>query len=141
MKSRVWQNSSRRPSNQRTRSGQISSQWRYQHPQNIAGWRTDPAREAQLRAVMEKNQTSFQAQIRLASYYEGVNDVDGAVKALEAALSIKPKHQLTRRRYAQILMRGEKPDAAAAQYAFLLKHSPNTLANSPVRSLLVRNLQ
>ena len=79
---------------------------------------------------MEENQTSFQAQIRLASYYEGVNDVDGAVKALEAALSIKPKHQLTRRRYAQILMRGEKPDAAAAQYAFLLKHSPNTLANS-----------
>ena len=79
---------------------------------------------------MEKNPTSFQAQIRLASYYEGVNDVDGAVKALEAALSIKPKHQLTRRRYAQILMRGEKPDAAVAQYAFLLKHSPNTLANS-----------
>ena len=120
----------RRPSNQRTRSGQISSQWRYQHPQNIAGWRTDPAREAQFRAVMEKNPTSFQAQIRLVSYYEGVNDVDGAVKALEAALSIKPKDQLTRRRYAQILMRGEKPNAAVAQYAFLLKHSPNTLANS-----------
>ena len=120
----------RRPTNQRTRSGQIASQWRYQHPQNIAGWRTDPAHEAQLRSAMEKNQTSFQAQIRLASYYEGVNDVDGAAKALQAALSIKPKHQLTRRRYAQILMRGEKPDAAAAQYAFLLKHSPNTLANS-----------
>ena len=122
----------RRSTNQLTRSGQVSSQWNYQHPQNIAGWRTDPAREAQLRAMIDKNTTSFQAQIRLASYYEGVNDVDGAVKALEAALSIKPKHQLTRRRYAQILRRGEKPDAAAAQYAILLKHSPNALANTHV---------
>ena len=122
----------RRSTNQLTRSGQVSSQWNYQHPQNIAGWRTDPAREAQLRAMIDKNPTSFQAQIRLASYYEGVNDIDGAVKALEAALSIKPKHQLTRRRYAQILRRGEKPDAAAAQYAILLKHSPNALANTHV---------
>ena len=82
--------------------------------------------------MIDKNPTSFQSHIRLASYYEGVNDIDGAVNALEAALSIKPKHQLTRRRYAQILRRGEKPDAAAAQYAILLKHSPNALANTHV---------
>ena len=75
----------RHPTNPRTRSGRGSIQWNYRHPQNIAGWRTNPAREAQLRAVIEKNPTSFQAQIRLASYYEGVNDVDGAAKTLEAS--------------------------------------------------------
>ncbi len=116
----------------RTRSGRGSNQWNYRHPRKIAGWRTNPAREAQLRAVIEKNPTSFQAHIRLASYYEGVNDVDSAAKTLEAALTIKPKHHLTRRRYAQILMRGEKPDAAAAQYTFLLKQNPNALANTHV---------
>lgn len=122
----------RHPTKQRTRSGRGSSQWNYRHPRKIAGWRTNPAREAQLRAVIEKNPTSFQAHIRLASYYEGMNDVDSAAKTLEAALTIKPKHHLTRRRYAQILMRGEKPDAAAAQYAILLKQNPNALANTHV---------
>ena len=122
----------RHPTKPRTRSGRGSIQWNYRHPRKIAGWRTNPAREAHLRAVIEKNPTSFQAHIRLASYYEGMNDVDSAAKTLEAALTIKPKHHLTRRRYAQILMRGEKPDAAAAQYTILLKQNPNALANTHV---------
>ncbi len=122
----------RHPTKPRTRSGRGSIQWNYRHPRKIAGWRTNPAREAQLRTVIEKNPTSFQAHIRLASYYEGMNDVDSAAKTLEAALTIKPKHHLTRRRYAQILMRGEKPDAAAAQYTILLKQNPNALANTHV---------
>ena len=64
----------------------------------------------------EKNPISFRAQINLATYYEAVNQTDKAAKAFEAALALRPKDGITRQRYAQMLIRGGRADAAVTQY-------------------------
>ena len=113
--------------NRRDQYGQTMHNWYFQQASNLARRRATKEREDLLILAAEKNATSFRAQINLATYYEAANQVDKATKAFDAALSLRPKDGITRERYAQMLMRGGRADAAVAQYTILLEDNPNAL--------------
>ena len=113
--------------NRRDRYGQTMHNWYFRQASNLARRRATKEREELLILSAEKNPTSFRAQINLATYYEAVNQTDKAAKAFDAALALRPKDGITRQRYAQMLMRGGRADAAAAQYTMLLMDNPNAL--------------
>ena len=113
--------------NRRDRHGMIMHNWHFQRASNLARRRATKEREDLLILAAEKTPTSFQAQMNLATYYEAVNQVDNAAKAFDAALALRPKDGIARQRYAQMLMRGGRADAAVAQYTILLKDNPNAL--------------
>ncbi len=113
--------------NRRGRHGQTMYNWYFQQASNLARRRATKEREDLLILAAEKNPTSFRAQINLATYYESVNQIDKAAKAFEAALALRPKDGITRQRYAQMLIRSGRADAAVTQYTILLKDNPNAL--------------
>ena len=113
--------------NRRDRYGQTMHNWHFQQASNIARRRATKEREDLLILAVEKNPTSFRAQINLATYYEAVNQTDKAAKAFDAVLALRPKDGTTRQRYAQMLMRGGRADAAVTQYTILLRDDPNAL--------------
>ena len=113
--------------NWRGQYGQAMDSWHLEQALSIARRRATKERGDLLILSAEKSPTSFQAQINLATYYEAMNQVDNAAKAFEAALALRPKDGLTRQRYAQMLMRGRRTDAAVTQYTILLRNNPNVL--------------
>ena len=113
--------------NRRDRYGQTMHSWHFQQASNIARRRATKEREDLLILAAGKNPNSFRAQINLATYYEAVNQTDKAAKVFDAALALRPKDGITRQRYAQMLMRGGRTDAAVTQYTILLKDNPNAL--------------
>lgn len=114
----------------RSRYGQAMHQWDFQQAVHLMRRRVTPTGETQLLAAVEKKPTSFQAQMRLAAHYEGTNEVDKAAQAFEVALSIRPKDETVRWRYAQMLMRGGRSDAAIAQFTILSKNNPNAFSSN-----------
>ena len=115
--------------NQRDRYGQTLHRWDMQRAvQSARRSKGLRAREPQLVAAAEKDPNSFQAQVRLATFYEATNQVKKASEAYEAALTLRPKDSMTRQRYAQMLERRGKSKDAAAQYLILLKDNPNALS-------------
>ena len=113
--------------NWRGQYGQPMNSWHLEQALSIARRRATKERGDLLILSAEKNPTSFQAQINLATYYEAMNQVDNAAKAFEAALALRPKDEITRQRYAQMLMRGRRTDAAVTQYTILLRNNSNVL--------------
>ena len=113
--------------NRRDRYGQTMHSWHFQQASNIARRRATKEREDLLILAAGKSPNSFRAQINLATYYEAINQTDKAAKAFDAALAVRPKDGITRQRYAQMLMRGGRTDAAVTQYTILLKDDPNAL--------------
>ena len=113
--------------NRRDRHGQTMYNWYFQQASNLARRRATKEREDLLILAAEKNPTSFRAQINLATYYEAVSQIDKAAKAFEAVLALRPKDGITRQRYAQMLIRSGRADAAVTQYTILLKDNPNAL--------------
>ena len=115
--------------NQRDRYGQTLHRWDMQRAvQSARRSKGLRAREPQLVEAAEKDPNSFQAQVRLATFYEATNQVQKASEAYEAALTLRPKDSMTRQRYAQMLERRGKAKDAAAQYLILLKDNPNALS-------------
>ena len=82
---------------------------------------------SQLVEAAQKNPDSFQAQVRLATFYESTNQLKKASEAFEAALALRPKDSMTRQRYAQMLQRSGQAKEAVTQYSTLLKDNPNAL--------------
>ena len=114
--------------NQRDRYGQTLYSWHFQQASRMAGRsKAVREREPQLVAAVEKNPDSFQAQAKLATFYESTNQLKKASEAFEAALSLRPKDSMTRQRYAQMLQRSGQAKAAVTQYTTLLKDNPNVL--------------
>ena len=113
--------------NRRDRYGQTMHNWYFQQASNMARRRATKEREDRLILAAEKNPTSFRVQINLATYYEAVNQTDKAAKAFDAALALRPKDGITRQRYAQMLIRSRRIDAAVTQYTILLRDDPNAL--------------
>ena len=113
--------------NRRDRYGQTMHNWYFQQASNMARRRATKEREDLLILAAEKNPTSFRVQINLATYYEAVNQTDKAAKAFDAALALRPKDGITRQRYAQMLIRSRRTDAAVTQYTILLRDDPNAL--------------
>ncbi len=116
--------------NRRDRYGQTMHNWYFQQASNMARRRATKEREDLLTLAAEKNPNSFRAQINLATYYEAMNQIDKAAKAFDTALGLRPKDGVTRQRYAQMLMRGGRADAAVAQYTILLRDDPNALGHN-----------
>ncbi len=114
----------------RGRHGQTMYNWYFQQASNLARRRATKEREDLLILSAERNPTSFRAQINLATYYEAVNQIDNAAKAFEAALALRPKDGITRQRYAQMLIRSGRSEAAVTQYTILLENNPNALGFS-----------
>ena len=116
--------------NRRDRYGQTMHNWHFQQASNRARRRATKEREDLLILTAEKTPNSFRAQINLATYYEAVNQTDKAAKAFDAALALRPKDGITRQRYAQMLIRTGRTDAAVMQYTILLKDDPNALGHN-----------
>ena len=114
--------------NQRDQYGQTLHPWQFQTAVNLAS-RSEASkeREPRLIAAAEKNPDSFQAQIRLATFYERTKQVKKASAAFNAALALRPKDSMTRQRYAQMLKRNGRQVDAVDQYILLLKANPNAL--------------
>ena len=114
--------------NQRDRYGQTLHSWYFQQASRMVG-RSKVARERepQLVAAAEKNPDSFQAQVRLATFYESTNQLKKASETFKAALALRPKDSMTRQRYAQMLQRSGQAKEAVTQYSILLKSNPNAL--------------
>ena len=117
--------------NQRDRYGRTLYAWDMQRAVQTAGRSKGlREREPQLIAAAQKDPNSFQAQVRLATFYEQTNQVQKASEAYEAALALRPKDSMTRQRYAQMLERSGKASDAVTQYMILLKENPNALGYS-----------
>ncbi len=117
--------------NQRDRYGRTLYAWDMQRAVQTAGRSKGlREREPKLIAAAQKDPNSFQAQVRLATFYEQTNQVQKASEAYEAALSLRPKDSMTRQRYAQMLERRGNASDAVTQYMILLKENPNALGSS-----------
>ena len=115
--------------NQRDRYGRTLYSWDLRRAVQTAGRAKGlREREPQLVAAAQKDPNSFQAQVRLATFYEQTNQVQKASEAFDAALALRPQDSMTRQRYAQMLERRGKAKEAAAQYLILLKENPNALS-------------
>ena len=114
--------------NQRDRYGRTLYSWDFRRAVQTAGRAKGLRdREPQLVAAVQKDPNSFQAQVRLATFYEQTNQVQKASEAFDAALALRPQDSMTRQRYAQMLQRRGKAKEAAAQYLILLKENPSAL--------------
>ena len=114
--------------NQRDRYGRTLYSWDFRRAVQTAGRAKGLRdREPQLVAAVQKDPNSFQAQVRLATFYEQTNQVQKASEAFDAALVLRPQDSMTRQRYAQMLQRRGKAKEAAAQYLILLKENPSAL--------------
>ena len=114
--------------NQRDWYGQTLYSWTFQQATHlISRSKTVREREPQLIEAVEKNPDSLQAQVQLAMFYESTNQVKKASDVFDAALALRPKDSMTRRRYAQMLQRSGQTVDAVAQYMTLLEGNPNAL--------------
>ena len=114
--------------NQRDRYGRTLYSWHFQQASRMAGRsKAVREREPQLVEAAEKNPESFQAQAKLATFYESTNQLKKASTAFEAAIALRPKDSMIRQRYAQMLQRSGQAKAAVTQYIALLKDNPNAL--------------
>ena len=86
-----------------------------------------PDRERKLLAAVQKNPEAHQARLRLAIFYESIDQPKKASEAFKALLALRPKDSITRYRYAQMLQRTGQAKEAVDQYMVLLKDNPNVL--------------
>ena len=114
--------------NQRDRYGQTLYSWRFQQASHMVGRsKVVREREPQLVEAVQKDPNSFQAQVKLATFYESTNQLKKASDAFKAALALRPKDSMTRQRYAQMLQRSGQAKEAVTQFSVLLKDNPNAL--------------
>ena len=114
--------------NQRDRYGMTLYSWHFQQAARTVGRsKVVREREPQLVEATQKNPDSFQAQVRLATFYEGTNQLKKASDAFKVALALRPKDSMTRQRYAQMLQRSGQVKEAATEFTTLLKDNPNAL--------------
>ena len=114
--------------NQRDRYGQRLYSWHFQQASQMVGRsKAIREREPQLIAAVQNDPDSFQARVKLATFYESTNQLKKASEAFEAALELRPKDNMTRQRYAQMLQRSGQAKEAVTQYIVLLKDNPNAM--------------
>ncbi len=117
--------------NQRGQHGQLFHSRNMQQAVRLAGRATGAsARESKLVEAIERNPKSFQAHIRLASFYESQNQIQKASDAFEAALVLRRTDSMTRQRYADMLQRSGRAKSAVTQYVILLKENVNALPSN-----------
>ncbi len=85
------------------------------------------SRESELVKATENNPNSFQAYLKLATFYESANQIEKASEAFKAALNLRPNDSMTRLRYVQMLQRSGKVGEAVPHYTILLKDNSSSL--------------
>ena len=116
---------------QRDQYGRTMGSYYIQQATNIARQsRNTNNREMILLEAVKKNPNSFRSQIKLANYYESINQVKKASDAFRMALDLRPKDSMTRHRYAQMLQRNGNSVDAVTEYTALIKENPNILGNN-----------
>ncbi len=114
--------------NRRDRYGRTLSTWKLQRATHLTSHsKSIKDRELQLIEAARKNPNSHKAQINLAAFYEGTEQMDKASEAFKTALTIRPKDSDTRKRYADFLYRSGRFEDAIPQYTKLLQDNPNIL--------------
>lgn len=110
------------------RYGRMMYSYSFQQATNLAN-RSNSIKERENKFVAdaEKNPESFQAQLRLAMYYEGTNKIGKAADAFKAALKLQPKDDMVRLRYVQMMERNGKAVDVIPEYLTLLKNDSSAL--------------
>ncbi len=84
-------------------------------------------REKRFIAEAQKNPEAFQAQLKLAMFYENTNQIEKASQGFKKALELQPKDSITRLRYVRMLERAGKAMEALPEYTTLLKNDSTAL--------------
>ena len=112
----------------RDRYGRTLSTWKLQQATHLTSHSESiKDHEIQLIEAARKNPNSHKAQIKLAAFYEGTEQIEKAIAAFKTALTLRPKDSDTRKRYANLLYRSGKYLDAILQYTKLLQENPSIL--------------
>ena len=115
-------------SNRPDRYGRTLYHWNLQRATHLVSHaKSLRAREPQLVEAVENNPNSFPAHVKLATFYESTNQIEKASEAFKAALSLRPKESMIRRRYVQMLQRNGRAADAIPHYTILLKGNSSAL--------------
>ena len=115
-------------SNRPDRYGRTLYYWNLQRATHLVSHaKSLRAREPQLVEAVENNPNSFPAHVKLATFYESTNQIEKASEAFKAALSLRPKESMVRRRYVQMLQRNGRAADAVPHYTILLKGNSSAL--------------
>ncbi len=114
--------------NRPDRYGRMMYSWNFQQATKLVNQsKSIKEREDKFITDVEKNPESFQAQLRLAMYYEGTNKISKAAETFKAALKLQPKDDMVRLRYVQMMERNGKANDVIPEYLTLLKNDSSAL--------------
>ena len=114
--------------NRPDRYGRTLYYWNFQRATHLASHaKSMRAREPELIKAIENNPNSFQAHVKLATFYESTNQIEKASGAFTAALALRPNNNMTRHRYVQMLQRSGKVSDAVPHYTLLLRDNSSAL--------------
>ena len=117
--------------NRPDRYGRTLYYWNFQRATHLASRSKGVrSREPELVKATENNPNSFQAHLKLATFYESTNQIEKASEAFKAALALRPNDSMIRHRYVQMLQRSGKVSDAVPHYTILLKNNSNALGYS-----------
>ncbi len=108
--------------------GRMMSTWSFQQANSLVGTvKERKNRETKIIEDAQNNPTSFNAQLKLAMFYEGTNKIQKASEAFKSVLNLRPKEINIRLRYVQMLERSGKAKDAIPHYKVLLKSDSSIL--------------
>ena len=114
--------------NRPDRHGRTLYYWNFQRATHLASHAKNMrSREPELIKATENNPNSFQAHVKLATFYENTNQIEKASAAFTAALALRPNDDMIRHRYVQMLKRTGKASDAVPHYTILLRNNSNAL--------------
>ena len=114
--------------NRPDRYGRTLYYWNFQRATHLASRSKGVrSREPELVKATENNLNSFQAHLKLAIFYESINQLEKASEAFKAAIALRPNDSMIRHRYVQMLQRSGKASDAVPHYTILLRNNSNAL--------------
>ena len=114
--------------NRPDRYGRTLYSWNFQRATHLTSHSKNlRSRESELVEATENNPNSFQAYLKLATFYENANQIEKASEAFKAALSLRPNDSMTRSRYVQMLQRTGKVSDTIPHYTILLRDNSSAL--------------
>ena len=117
--------------NRPDRSGRTLYSWNLQRATHLTSHaKSMRSREPELIKATENNPNSFQAHVKLATFYENTNQIEKASVAFTTALALRPNDNVIRQRYVQMLRRSGKTSEAVPHYTVLLRNNSNALGYS-----------
>ena len=114
--------------NRPDRYGRTLYAWNFQRATHLTSYLKNlRSRESELVKATENNPNSFQASLKLATFYENANQIEKASAAFKAALDLRPNDGMTRSRYVQMLQRNGRVSDTIPHYTILLRNNSSAL--------------